>query len=216
MLLASRPRRPDYKDMTRSTSLDPHAARVRGHLGLCPGLAGQDRDYPGHGRWQLHVLGRERDRPASMRRQCRHSGLGGSSEIPTTRDAHRPRAPPPHRRWRPRKALLRRAGSREPPREPNFREPGSARRPRGPGSTRSPSRACGWPCLRGCAGARSRPGDDRHEAWGQALIASRTRARGVRTAERPARRSPLVPLQPTADGRRIRRWFRCRSTMRGT
>jgi hypothetical protein len=39
-----------------------------------------------------------------------------------------------------------------PPREPNFREPGSARRLRGAGSTRSPSRACEWPCLRGCAG----------------------------------------------------------------
>ena len=27
-----------------------------------------------------------------------------------------------------------------------------------PGSTGSRSRACEWPCLRGCAGARSRPG----------------------------------------------------------
>jgi hypothetical protein len=39
------------------------------------------------------------------------------------------------------KRYPRRAGSREPPREPNFRELSSARRPRGPGSTRSPSRA---------------------------------------------------------------------------
>jgi hypothetical protein len=40
----------------------------------------------------------------------------------------------------------------------NLREPGSARRPRGPRSTRWPARACEWPCLRGCAGARSSPG----------------------------------------------------------
>jgi hypothetical protein len=63
--------------------------------------------------------------------------------------------------------------------------PGFAPRPTGPGSTRSPSRPCEWPCLRGCAGARSSlaPGDksDRLRAVGQALIASRTRARGVRT-----------------------------------
>jgi hypothetical protein len=58
----------------------------------------------------------------------------------------------------PRKALPRRAGSREPPREPNFRKPGSARSPERSRAHRSPSRACEWPCLRGYTGARSRPG----------------------------------------------------------
>jgi hypothetical protein len=45
----------------------------------------------------------------------------------------------------------------------------SARRLRDPGSTRSPSRAREWPCLRGCAGARSRPGryQTAFEAWGK-------------------------------------------------
>jgi hypothetical protein len=40
----------------------------------------------------------------------------------------RPRAPPPYRRWRPRKALPQRVRRCEPPREPSF-----APRPRGPG-----------------------------------------------------------------------------------
>jgi hypothetical protein len=53
-----------------------------------------------------------------------------------------------------------------------------------PGPTRSPSRTCEWPCLRGCAGARSRPGrnSDRLRGVRQALTTSRTRARGARTA----------------------------------
>jgi hypothetical protein len=52
-----------------------------------------------------------------------------------------------------------------------------------PGSTRSPSRACEWPCLRGCAGADPGPGDksaDRLRGVGQTLISlPRTRARGA-------------------------------------
>jgi WD domain, G-beta repeat len=69
------------------------------------------------------------------------------------------------------------------PRELNFREPGSAQRPRGPRSTRSPSRACGWPYLSGRAGARvslmlSWPAD----AMGDGLIAcprAHARVRGA-------------------------------------
>jgi hypothetical protein len=41
-----------------------------------------------------------------------------------------------------------------PPREPNLRTR-LRTAPESPRSTRSPSRACEWPCLRGCAGARS-------------------------------------------------------------
>jgi hypothetical protein len=53
----------------------------------------------------------------------------------------RPRAAPPRQRWRHGKALHRRARSREPPREPDYREPCSTPRPRGPVSSPSLSRA---------------------------------------------------------------------------
>jgi hypothetical protein len=52
------------------------------------------------------------------------------------------RAPPPHRRWRPRSVTPASRFARTPWRTQLSRTR-SARRPRGPGSTRSPSRACG-------------------------------------------------------------------------
>jgi hypothetical protein len=57
------------------------------------------------------------------------------------------------------------------PARTNFREPAPHGAREGPGSTRSPSRACEWPCLRGCVGAGS-PGDksDRLRGVGQASI----------------------------------------------
>jgi len=97
------------------------------------------------------------------------------------------------------------------PREPNFREPGSARRPRGPGSTRSPSRACEWPCLKGCAGADPGPGDksDRLRGVGQALDLLAHARVGVRTRVRTAGRPRAHPARPKADKIYRRAGARC-------
>jgi hypothetical protein len=93
------------------------------------------------------------------------------------------------------------------PREPNFREPGSARRPRGPGSTRSPSRACEWPCLRGCAGARSRepshsPGrvQAAHNGHGPEPKRSPGWAEAPRNGRRTGHALARPGLRGTADG----------------
>jgi hypothetical protein len=69
-----------------------------------------------------------------------------------------------------RKALPRRAGSRE-PREPKLVNPAPHGAARGRGSTRSPSRACEWPCLRRLCW-RPIPGDKSEclRGLGQALI----------------------------------------------
>jgi hypothetical protein len=96
---------------------------------------------------------RSRRRAISDRLRSVGAGLDRLLVPPLTMFGQQPRRPPQRIDVAPR-----RAGSREPPREPDFSRTRLARRPRGPGSSRSPSRACEWPCLRGCAGARSRPG----------------------------------------------------------
>jgi hypothetical protein len=123
---------------------------------------------------------------------CSEGGAARTAAPPPPPAAHRcragasgppPRSPaPPHPRWRPSEGITRRAGSREPPCEPNFREPGSHGAREVP---RPPVR------LRALANGRVReavlapdpaPGDksDRLRGVGQALIdLARTRARGA-------------------------------------
>jgi hypothetical protein len=89
-------------------------------------------------------------RPVRGRGSSERARIGGHAH----RHGHAPdragaAGEPPHRQWRPRKALPRRAGSREPLANQTFANP----HPRGPGSTRSPSRACEWRCMTRCAGA---------------------------------------------------------------
>ena len=75
---------------------------------------------------------------------------------------------------------------------------GSARRPRGPGSTRSPSRACEWPWLRGCAGARSRPGryQTAFEAWGRPSGGANRGAGGAELGQQHRRRPQRIHVAP--------------------
>jgi hypothetical protein len=134
--------------------------------------------------------------------------------------AHRPRrrTPPPHRRWRHGKALHRRAPSREPPSRTRLSRTGLRTAPERSWLHPFASRACQWPCLRGCAGADPGPGDksDRLRGAGQALITAplaRTRARGayLQDAVRTARTAALTPRPSGPMDRRAVAgiWARC-------
>jgi hypothetical protein len=96
--------------------------------------------------------------------------------------------------------LHRRAPSREPPSRTRLSRTGLRTVPERSRLHPFASRACQWPCLRGCAGADPGPGDksDRLRGAGQALITSplaRTRARGayLQDAVRTARTAALTP-----------------------